>query len=100
MTPSVDNLDKWAEATAHDELPHHETLARLYELCERYEYRSVSGLVTSASERHKAIHGHRLAFGCCTTQDSILAALRREERRLLAQLELEAYGREQSAPRP
>lgn len=90
MDEAVDNLDSWAKATAHDELPHHETLARLYELCDRYGGTSASRLVTSASERHKEQTGHLLAFGCCVTQDSIMAALRRDERRLLRGLEREA----------
>lgn len=89
MTEAVDNLDAWAKATAHDELPHHETLVRLYELCDRYGGTSATRLVTSASERHREATGHLLAFGCCSTQDSILAALRREERRLLRALERE-----------
>lgn len=89
MTYSVDKLDQWASATAHDELPHHETLARLYELADRYDDPSVSTLVSSASARHKEETGHQLAFGCCCTQDSIMAALRREERRLLRALEME-----------
>lgn len=90
MTLPVDNLDEWTRATAYDELPHHETLARLYELCNRYEHTSVTRLVTSASATHQRETGHPLAFGCCSTQDSIMAALRREERRLLRQLEREA----------
>lgn len=85
----VENLEEWARATAKDELGHEETLVRLYELCNRYEGTSVSRLVTSASERHKAATGHALGFGCCSDQDSILAALRREERRLLRRLETE-----------
>jgi hypothetical protein len=89
MAELVDNLDSWADDTAHDRLDHHETLARLYELCNRYDGTSVTRLVSSASEAHVELTGHALAFGCCTSQDSILAALRREERRLLAKLEQE-----------
>lgn len=92
MTLPVDNLDEWAEQTAQDELPHEETLVRLYELCNRYDCESPTAAVSSASARHKTLHGHRLAFGCCATQDSIMAALRREERRLLRSLEQERYG--------
>lgn len=91
MTPPVDNLDQWTRLVAADELPYHEALARLYELSERYGDRSASATASSAAERHLEATEHRLAFGCCADEDSLLAAVAREERRLLQQLERERY---------
>lgn len=91
MTEPVENMNEWSRAVARDELPYHEVLCRLYELCGRYANHSAHQYITSASAAHEAEMGHRLAFGCCATQDSIMAALAREERKLLRQLEHEQY---------
>lgn len=89
MGETVENLDQWSKGVASDELPYHEAMCRLYELCDRYGNSSVSSIVGSASEKHLEATGHRLAFGCCADQDSIMAALHRQERRLLRELERE-----------
>lgn len=86
---TVDNIEQWTAEVAHDELPYHEALARLYELSERYGHRRATSLVGSAAAVHYEETGHRLAFGCCATEESIMAALNREERRLLRSVERE-----------
>lgn len=89
MTPPVDNMERWERGVSLDELPYHEALCRLYELRDRYDNQSAVGMVGSANARHLEATGHRLAFGCCADQDSIMAAIGREERRLLRALERE-----------
>lgn len=89
MSEPVDNMTEWSKGVASDELPYHEALVRLYELSNRYDGARATSLVGSAVERHLEETGHRLAFGCCADQDSIKAALHREERRLLRELERE-----------
>lgn len=89
MTHPVENMESWERGVARDELPYHEALCRLYELRDRYDNPSATGMVGSASARHLEATGHRLAFGCCADHNSIMAALGREERRMLRALELE-----------
>lgn len=91
MRTPCGKLDEWADDCAADTLPTQEALARLYELCNRYGDPSPTELVGSASQRHRERTGHKLSFGCCQDQDTLMAAIAREERRLLRALERELY---------
>lgn len=96
MDSPVDNLNEWAREVAQDELPYEEALARLYELRDRYELHSATALAGSAAERHLKATGHRLAFGCCVTYDTLLELLTREERALRRDVERELLGQARS----
>lgn len=69
MSSPVDNFSRGNLEAEGDMLPQVEALARLYELCERYDGVFVDVGVATAAARHRAAHGHSLRFGCCAAAD-------------------------------